>query len=211
MFKNSFRAFSLLVIFLFSFPIFSQTSGNSSSQNNQIVDLAQDPGAVSVSDSYNTYSVPDDGGSVSTFGLIVKMVLVLAVVLGCVYLFLRFVRRGMGGTSDTDDPFLRKVSQVSLAPGKSVQVVTILDHAYILGVADNSVNLLGEISDKEIVDSMNLFADKNGNVKKPMSFSDVLDLLVKKGPEKTSGFSDFTKNAVNNLKQQRDNFNSRGN
>lgn len=211
MFKNSFRAFSLLVIFLFSFPIFSQTSGNSSSQNNQIVDLAQDPGAVSVSDSYNNYSVPDDGGSVSTFGLIVKMVLVLAVVLGCVYLFLRFVRRGMGGTSDTDDPFLRKVSQVSLAPGKSVQVVTILDHAYILGVADNSVNLLGEISDKEIVDSMNLFADKNGNVKKPMSFSDVLDLLVKKGPEKTSGFSDFTKNAVNNLKQQRDNFNSRGN
>ena len=89
--------------------------------------------------------------------------------------------------------------------------MTILDHAYIVGVSDNSVNLLGEITDKEIVDSMNLLSDRNNRTKKPMSFSDVLDLFVNKNPSKKAGFSDISKDAADNLKHLRENFNKRGN
>ena len=213
MFKHSLRAFCVLAIFLVSTPFFAEDSAaaeDASRAQNQAISLSQDPSTVSLSDSYGNYQPNLDDGSSSTLGLIVRMIVVLAIVLALVYVVMRVLRKTMG-LPDTEDPFLRRVSQVTLAPGKTVQVVTILDHAYVLGVSDNSVNLLGEITDKEIVDSMNILSDKNARTKKPMSFSDVLDLLVNKSVPKKTGFSDFSKDAADRLKQQRENFNRRGN
>ena len=212
MFIRSLRAFFMLAVLVVSLPVFAQSSDNPSPEaQSQAVSLSEDPSSVNVSGTYGGYQQGVPGSSPSTFGLIVRMIFVLAIVLALVYIVMRMMRRTIGGMPDTDDPFLRKVSQVTLAPGKTVQVVTILDHAYIVGVADNSVNLLGEITDKEIVDSMNLLSDRNNRTKKPMSFSDVLDLFVNKNPSKKAGFSDISKDAADNLKHLRENFNKRGN
>ena len=210
MFIHSLRAFCLLVILCISSPVLAQSADNSAENaQNQAISLSEDPNSVSLSSS-GMDQLPANGGSPSTLGLIVRMFFVLAVVLALVYVVMRMMRKAIG-TPDTDDPFLRKVSQVTLAPGKTVQIVTILDHAYVVGVSDNSVNLLGEISDKELVDSMNILADKNAKTKKPMSFPDLLDLFVGKNSSKNTSFSDFSKNAADSLKQQRENFNNRGN
>ena len=211
MFRQSLRAACALVIFLVSLPLFSQSVGGSSGgMESQAISLSQDPGSVSISGTYENFQ-PDSDGSPSTLGLVVRMVLMLAVVLAVVYGVMRLLRRSLGGMPDTEDPFLRRVSQVTLAPGKTVQVVTILDHAYIVGVSDSSVSLLGEITDKEIVDSMNLLSDRTNRTKKPMSFSDVLDLFTGKGASRRTGFSDFAKDAAEGLKRQREHFNNRGN
>ena len=211
MFKSSLAAV-LLLSFFFSIPVYSQSSENSNQSGNsgESISLSQNPEDVPVDDFYVSSSGGNETGGTSTLGLIVRMIVVLAICAGCIYAVVYFMKKSTGQT-DSGDPFLRKVSQVTLSPGKTVQIVTILDHAYIVGVSDNSVNLLGEITDKEIVDSMNLFADENNNTKKPMSFSEVLDLLLNKKSDGKKRMFDSSFDAAAELKQQRERFNNRGN
>ena len=48
---------------------------------------------------------------------------------------------------------------------------------------------LGEIDDKELITAMNLNSDKKSNIKKPATFSEVLELFLQKGNKKKSVFS----------------------
>ncbi|MBR4372799.1 MAG: flagellar biosynthetic protein FliO [Treponema sp.] len=144
-----------------------------------------------------------DGATVWAF---VKMVIVLLVVVACIYgMFVLFKRNSISDSGS--DPFLRKVSGISLSPGKSVQIVTLLDKAYLIGVTDNSITLLGEVDDKELVDSMNVYSDKNSKVSRPRTFSDVLDLFMSHGKNSGSVFSSGAESAADILKRQRENFN----
>lgn len=114
----------------------------------------------------------------STAWVFFKMIFALIVVAVCIYLVMNFMRKKMGGGEQDDDTFLRKVAQVSLAPGKTVQIVTLLEKAYLIGVTDNSIDLLGEINDKELVDAMNLNADRNQNSSRPRNFGDLLSMFL---------------------------------
>lgn len=144
--------------------------------------LSSDQSTLSLSTDQSTIMLPapvqpTGQGAPSAVWLFIRMVLVLALVVALMYAVLRFMRKGTAAT-DTDDPFLRRVAGLSLGQGKSVQVVTLLDHAYLVGISDSAINLIGEVHDKELVDSMNLYADKNTATKKPRSFSDVLELFM---------------------------------
>jgi len=143
----------------------------------------------------------------STVWILIRMILVLAFVLACIYAVVYFMKKGLAPGSD-NDPFLRKVTSISLAPGKSVQVVTLLDNAYIIGVTDNAVNLIGQVNDKELVDAMNLYADKNAKNTKPRNFNDVLALFMPNSAEKKNVFSDSAQSAADLLKKQRDRLNN---
>lgn len=167
---------------------------SSSNQNNQ----SQTP-YWSVSSTENQVSSP------STFGLFLRMVISLLIVIGLVYLVVRIFKKNTG-MADTDDSFLRRVAVLSIGSGKSVQIVTLLENAYLIGVTDNNINLISEIKDKELVDSLNLLADKNQNTGKPKSFSEVLDIFLK-GTKNKNAFSDDAKKAGDILKNQRDRFN----
>lgn len=145
--------------------------------------------------------------SSSTFGLFVKMVLSLGVVLGLAYLAMRVLRRGTK-IRTSDDPFLRHVSHLPLSSNRSVDVVTILNHAYILGVSDNAINLIGQIEDEELVNSMNLYADKNDNTKRPRSFDDILSIFMPGGTTKNQNiYGSSAKNAAESLQRQRSRLN----
>lgn len=152
----------------------------------------------------------------STFFIFLRMLLVLAFVVGCIYAVMWFLKRSMKVNPNNSDPFLRKVSSVDLAPGKSVHVVTLLDHAYVVGVSDNAVNLIGELSSKdekddELIKAMNLYSDEHQNVKKPRSFADVLEIFMPGGARDKNGiFSDVQKKMDRNLKSQRDEINGGG-
>ena len=125
----------------------------------------------------------------STVWVFFRMIFVLIVVVVCIYLVMSFMRRKLsGGGQVDDDTFLRKVAQISVAPGKSVQIVTLLERAYLIGVTDNSIDLLGEISDKELVDAMNLNADRNQAKTRARNFADILSLFLNpKNPNATEG------------------------
>ena len=126
----------------------------------------------------------------STIGMFVRMIVVLIIVVALIYGVLWFIKKKTNVVK-TDDEYLRRAAYINIAPGKTVEVITLIDKAYLIGVTEDSITMLGEIHDDELIKAMNLTADKKNNTKKPASFADVLDMfLVKKGGTK-SVFSDM--------------------
>ncbi len=128
----------------------------------------------------------------STIGMFVRMIVVLIIVVGLIYGVLWFIKKKTNVVK-TDDEYLRRAAYINIAPGKTIEVITLIDKAYLIGVTEDSITMLGEINDEELIKAMNLTADKKANTNKPVSFSDVLDMfLVKKGGQKNV-FSDEEK------------------
>lgn len=154
--------------------------------------------------------------------IFVRMILVLAIIIAAIYALFRFMRKSMGveKTTEDDDIFLRKISSIGLGGAKSVQIVSLWNKAYILGVSDDNIALISEIDDKEMVDAMNRYADMNDTKKKPRSFEEILDIFTNRGAargneEQTarrvwkrrnpgkSAYSKETMNLINALKARR--------
>ena len=125
----------------------------------------------------------------SGIGIFVRMILALVVIVALIYGVFWFIKRKSNIVTNDDD-YLRRVAAINVAPGKSVQVVTLIDKAYLIGVTDDSITLLGEIDDDELIKAMNLNADKKSNTKKPATFSDVLDMFLVKTGKSKNVFSD---------------------
>ncbi len=98
-------------------------------------------------------------------------------VVAAVWFVFKFLRKS-GAPAADDDTFLRNVAGVTLSPGKSVHIVTLVDKAYMLGVSESGVNLIDKIDDKDLVDAMNLYNDKKTSSKKPRNFAEVLDIFM---------------------------------
>ena len=192
-----------IVLSFFQFSVFAQNSNqnqqdssieisDSSNQLSQSQDSADAASNQTANWNWSSQNFSQNQNQPSTIGLFFKMVFALALVIGIAYIALKVLRRS-SKLSNSDDPFLRHVAHLALSPSRSVDVVTILDHAYILGVSDNNVNLVGELTDKELVNSMNLYADKNDNTRRPRSFEDILAIFMPKG------FRDAQQNRTENV------------
>lgn len=106
------------------------------------------------------------GGSAAA--TLFQLILSLAVVCGLIYGVLYFIRRSRHFTA-ADDPFLKTVASLPLAPHKTLYVVTLIDKAYLVGAADSSLSLIAEITDKELIDAMNLHAAQAAGPKQDFS------------------------------------------
>lgn len=172
----------LAVMLLCMAAVFSLYSQNNSTNN----ETALTEESIVISDDVNT-EITDSGQTYkgpSTVGMFVRMILVLIIVVGLIYGVLWFIKKKTNVVK-TDDEYLRRAAYINIAPGKSVEVITLIDKAYLIGVTEDNITLLGEIHDEELIKAMNLTADKKNNTKKPASFADVLDMfLVKKGGQK---------------------------
>lgn len=136
----------------------------------------------------------------STAWTFIKMILFLCLVVAAIYAVMWFFKKKVNNTK-SDDNFLRRVSSLNIGPGKSVEIVTLLDNAYILGVTDSNINVIDQIVDKELIEALNLNFDKNQNVKKPMNFADVLDIFMPNGPRNKNIYEDEERK-VNNLSRK---------
>ncbi len=154
---------------------------------------------------------PKKGGVADTIGVFLKMIFVLAIVLAIIWIIFKLLQRGTGASSAADDKFLRKVASLSISPGKSVQVVTLVDRAFLIGVADNSVNLLCELDDPELISAMNLYAEKKSPSSKPKNFSEVLEIFMPRkkssGPAKNVFDDGAAQQILNSIKKQSDRMN----
>ena len=136
----------------------------------------------------------------STAWTFIKMILFLCLVVAAIYAVMWFFKKKLNNTK-SDDNFLSRVSSLNIGPGKSVEIVTLLDNAYILGVTDSNINVIDQIEDKELIEALNLNFDKNQNVKKPMNFADVLDIFMPNGPRNKNIYEDEERK-VNNLSRK---------
>ena len=186
------KLFAAIIVFMAAvFALYSQTSAADSdtaviSVSEESIVFTDDAGNAA-QPAQNSYKGP------STVGVFVRMIVVLIIVVGLIYGALWFIKKKTNIVK-TDDDYLRRAAYINIAPGKTVEVITLIDKAYLIGVTEDNITLLGEIHDDELIKAMNLSADKKNNTKKPASFSDVLDMfLVKKGGQKNV-FSDTEQN-----------------
>ena len=208
---------AFVLLFVFSFAcVHAQDASQQDSleQQSQEISVASDPSMVSLygsSSSSSEESLPSSGSS--GIFVFIRMIVVLAIVCGLIYLVLRFVKKTTG-TVETNDQFLRRVSSISLGAGKSVQVVSLMDKAWILGVTDSQINLIAPVEDTELIQAMNLNADKTQNRSRPKSFADVLEMFMPSATrtENANVFTEDRASAINELERTRNrlNENSRG-
>lgn len=115
----------------------------------------------------------DQGG---TFWILFRIVLVLVLICAAMYGIVYLIKRG-SGVSAANDPYLRVVAQLPLAPGKTAQVLTVGSQAFLVGVSDTGIQPIAELTDKELIDAMNLEADRNPHEPIP-SFSALLSRFL---------------------------------
>lgn len=179
----------------------SEVSSSSRDMESQIV-LNQDSATAD--------NVSEIEGSSYGVWFFIRTVLVLAVVLALVWAFFTFLKR-TSGVTDNSDPYLKKVASLSLSPGKFMYVVTLNSKGYLVGVADNSVNLIAEIDDKELIDAMNLNAPQPTESRSPLDFSALLDKFrtggTKNQSNKKSGEKFSPSSIVELLQSQRSRLN----
>lgn len=152
--------------------------------------------------------------SVSGVWIFLRMIIVLGIVIAALYLLFRFMKKTVEPEPDSDDEvFLRRVSAVGIGAGKSVQIVSLWNKAYVLGVSDSCVSLLETIEDKDLVDAMNRYADMNSAKPKPKTFEEILELFMpgqkSRSSEKSrkkegkSAYDESTMNLIHSLKEKR--------
>ncbi len=202
-----------LVVFLFVlvcsvFSVFAQQNSNQSSEENQIIAQTENSFDESSIVLGGTPQNQAQERNSSTFFLLLRMILFLAVVVACIFLVFRFMKKTMA-TPDNDDIFMRIVSSVNISPSKSVQIVTLTDkYAFLIGVSDDSVNLISQIDDPELIQAMNLYSDKQKKKNKPKNFADILDIFMPNGPRDNENVMSGTKSKITDLlEKQRNKFN----
>ena len=185
---KSIKSLLTVVFLLLSFSILNAQQSTSTNQKDNVVSeqsIILNPQTDAVSQE----NANDEYKPASTIGVFVRMIIVLIVVVLLIYAFFWFVKRKTNNNLKTDDDYLRRVAYLNIAPGKTVEVITLIDKAYLIGVTEDNINLLGEIDDKELITAMNLNSDKKANIKKPATFNEVLELFLQKGNKKKSVFS----------------------
>lgn len=183
------KLIAAVIVFMAAvFALYSQTSANNSSVTSVSEEsiVISDDVTTPETTKQTTYKGP------STIGVFVRMIVVLIIVVALIYGVFWFIKKKTNIVK-TDDDYLRRAAYINIAPGKTIEVITLIDKAYLIGVTEDNITMLGEIQDEELIKAMNLSADKKNNTKKPATFSDVLDMfLIKKGGQKNV-FSDTEK------------------
>ncbi|WP_273831746.1 flagellar biosynthetic protein FliO [Guptibacillus sedimenti] len=90
-----------------------------------------------------------DGANTNIFFLLIKLVFYTIVVVGLIYLLIRFLSKRQQKLQHHS--VFTPIGGTPLGNNKSVQMVKVGDSLYMIGVGDN-VNLLKEIEDKEEVE-----------------------------------------------------------
>ena len=107
--------------------------------------------------------------------------MLLIIVCGLAYVVLRFLKKSQT-ISLNDDPYLRMVSSLKLAPNKSLYIITLKREAFLIAVTEKDVSLISKIEDTELIDAFNLYAENSSPVQK--SFAQMLPAILHKQEKK---------------------------
>lgn len=182
--------FAVILVIAASYSLYSQNNPE------QSINLSQsfDESTVVFSDPLADTSAALNGAA--SVGIFVRMIVVLIIVVILIYGVFWFIKK-KSNVVKTDDDFLRRAAYINIAPGKTVEVITLIDKAYLIGVTEENITLLGEIEDKELIQAMNLNADKKQNTKKAVNFEEVLGMFTRKSNSTKNVFLDSEKQVDN--------------
>ncbi|MDR0503716.1 MAG: flagellar biosynthetic protein FliO [Treponema sp.] len=111
--------------------------------------------------------------------MILTLALAAAAVYGVVFFIKRSSKRGRG--SETNDPFLKVLGAAHLGSNRYVNIVSVGTRAWLLGVSEGGVNLISEIDDKDILNSMLLEDSRRSSETTQGRFPDFMAILRRMG------------------------------
>jgi len=91
----------------------------------------------------------------------VRMLLVLALVVGLIYGVFWLLRRG-GRLRSPESEMIRILGSRSLAGSRALHLVEVGRSVYLVGSAENGVNLVAEVKDQETLDAVRIQAAEEG-------------------------------------------------
>ena len=113
----------------------------------------------------------------------VRMLLVLALVVGVIYGVFWLLRRG-GRLKTPQNEMIRVLGSRSLAGNRALHLVEVGRSVYLVGSAENGVNLVAEVKDQETLDAIRVQAAEEGG-KTRRTFAATLARVF--GPAKAPG------------------------
>ena len=134
--------------------------------------------ALSLDDSAAGTALPAPAASV--FGIF-RVILTLALVAVAIYGLVYFIKRVSRGNT-AQDPFLKVLASAPLGANRSAYIISVGSKAWLVGAAENGVQLISEINEQEVLDAM-LLEDSRRSAEAPSSgrFPDFKSLLGKLG------------------------------
>ena len=101
------------------------------------------------SDAAGAAAAPPPASALSILRVLLTLVVVAAAIYGLVFLVKRFARGGI-----SRDPFLKILASAPLGANRSAHIIAVGSQAWLVGAAENGVNLISEISDKDVIDAL---------------------------------------------------------
>lgn len=134
-----------------------------------------------------------------------RIILVLALMIGAIYAIFRVMKKFLKVKEDTGDG-VQLLTSRTLGPGKQVQVVFVHGRYLILGVTNENINLLGEITDPKEIEHIELYANEQA-AESGQTFSEIIvgmykRLFGKKTAEEKS--FDYETDEVDFIRQQQE-------
>ena len=122
-----------------------------------------------------------------SFWSIFRILLTLALVAMAIY-GLVFILKRLSRGSIVRDPFLKVLASAPLGANRGMYVISVGSRAWLVGMAENAVNLISEIDDKDILNAM-LLEDSRKIAKTPIvgRIPDFRSLLRKLGMPTEAG------------------------
>lgn len=143
--------------------VFAQTAQKNESSAKTETAQVTDETAIQLDQTAATSTANTKTSTTSSIWILVRIILVLALVCFAIYAIVLFLKKSTG-INIGNDPYLKSVASLSLSPNKSIQVITLGQKGYLVGITDQAINMIAEVSDTELVDAMNLHADKKNPV-----------------------------------------------
>ncbi len=140
--------------------------------------------------------------STSILPYVLRMFLVLALVLACIYGLYALLKRSSRPKAQPDAP-IKLLASTALGPGRSLMIAAVGQKAWLVGSTDSSISLIAELDDKELIDGLQLKALEEPQAQ-GQDFATILTTLLKpkrQGRAAPSARSDFFARQRDRLKK----------
>jgi flagellar protein FliO/FliZ len=125
----------------------------------------------------------------------VRMLLILAAVVGVIYLLFYLLKRGFRRQLPQND-LIRVLGSRSLSGSRALHLVAMGRSVFLVGAAESGISLIAEVKDQETLDQIRL--ESSEAAKLPQGFAQFFQSLWKGG-----GRRNLPNDSLNFMKQQR--------
>jgi flagellar protein FliO/FliZ len=131
----------------------------------------------------------------------VRMLIILAAVVGVIYLIFHFLKRGLRRQLP-DTEIIKLLGTRNLAGNRSLHVVELGKSVFLLGAAEGGITLISEVKDQETLDTLRL--ERSRTLVPAQGFGQFFQSILKSGRSAGVGVQRST---VDFMKQQRQRLN----